>query len=65
MDVVIGWCLANAEAISVVLAFLSGFFVSALLMLNKIVYWRIKCIELEHDLARIECRIPRSIDTLS
>ena len=53
------------RSISVVLAFLSGFFVSALLMLNKIVYWRIKCIELEHDLARIECRIPRSIDTLS
>jgi len=43
------------------LTFIAGGILVALFAVNRIGHWRVKCIELEHDLARAENRQPRKI----
>ena len=47
------------------LGFLSGGLITAMFLLSAVRTWRIRCVELEHDLARAEGREPRDIDTLN
>ena len=42
-----------------------GYFcLGALFMSRRVLFWRIKWIELEHDLARAQGRAPRKIDAM-
>lgn len=45
-------------------SFLSGILMTSLFFVNKIFNWRIKCVGLEYDLARLENRTPRDIDDI-
>lgn len=46
------------------LSFLSGVILTTLYFFRKIEMWRIRWIEVEHDLAKAEHRSPRDIDLL-
>ena len=45
----------------IVLTFISGCCLGAMFCLRKVGFWRIKWIEMEHDLARLQGRKPRNI----
>ncbi len=46
------------------LTYISGGLMASLYWVKKIVIWRIRWIELEHDLARVTGREPRDIESL-
>ena len=51
-------------SVAVVIVAIGYFCVGVVVMQSKVLKWRIKCIELEHDLARLGKREPRNIDDL-
>lgn len=48
----------------IILSFISGCMIAALMLLNRVAVWRLRWIELEHDLARETGRAPRNIDSI-
>lgn len=50
--------------VTFIAAYAAGSLVTNLYILRKVSIWRIKCITLEHDLARAVGRPPRSIEDI-
>lgn len=48
----------------IALAFISGVLLTLMFCVKKISIWKIRWIELEHDLARLQNRKPRGINEL-